>query len=234
MARSHRLFELMQVLRRHRRTVSGQTLARELGVSLRTIRRDVVTLQGMGADIEGEPGLGYILKPGFLLPPLAFTEEEIQALVVGAQWVSRQTDDKFAFAVKNALAKINAVLPLDMRHTFDDETFYVGAHSNLSTSIDLSEVRFALRDQRKLLITLSITHAPADKQIVWPIMLGFIDAKRFLSAWCEADNRFRVIAMDDIAKLEVLAERYSRNRRQLIKEWRAHEILPCSGSGEVC
>nr|WP_256343989.1 MULTISPECIES: HTH domain-containing protein [unclassified Pseudomonas] len=59
----------MQVLRRHRRTVSGRTLAQELGVSLRTIRRDVLTLQGMGADIEGEPGLGYILKPGFLLPP---------------------------------------------------------------------------------------------------------------------------------------------------------------------
>ncbi|KPG75288.1 YafY family protein [Pseudomonas synxantha] len=234
MARSHRLFELMQVLRRHRRTVSGQTLALELGVSLRTIRRDVVTLQGMGADIEGEPGLGYILKPGFLLPPLAFTEEEIQALVVGAQWVSRQTDDKFAFAVKNALAKIDAVLPADMRHTFDDETFYVGAHAHLPTSIDLSEIRFALREQRKLLMTLSIPHAPADKQIVWPIMLGFIDAKRFLSAWCEADNRFRVIAMDDIAKLEVLAERYSRTRRQLIKEWRAHEVLPCNRSGEVC
>lgn len=234
MARSDRLFELMQVLRRHRRTVSGRTLAQELGVSLRTIRRDVLTLQGMGADIDGEPGLGYILKPGFLLPPLSFTEEEIQALVVGAQWVSRQTDDKFAFAVKNALAKINAVLPLDMRHTFEDETFYVGAHATPCTSIDLSEIRFALRDQRKLLITLSTANAPVDKQIIWPIMLGFIDAKRFLAAWCEADDKFRVIALDDIAQLEVLVERYSRNRRQLIKEWRAQEILPCNGHGEVC
>lgn len=76
MARSHRLFELMQALRRHRRTVSGASLAQELGVSLRTIRRDVATLQGMGADIDGEPGLGYILKPGFLLPPLSFTDRK--------------------------------------------------------------------------------------------------------------------------------------------------------------
>ncbi|MGC6373563.1 helix-turn-helix transcriptional regulator [Pseudomonas sp. K2I15] len=234
MARSDRLFELMQVLRRHRRTVSGRTLAQELGVSLRTIRRDVLTLQGMGADIDGEPGLGYILKPGFLLPPLSFTEEEIQALVVGAQWVSRQTDDKFAFAVKNALAKINAVLPLDMRNTFEDETFYVGAHSPPSISIDLSEVRFALREQRKLSINLSMAHAPSDKQFIWPIMLGFIDSKRFLAAWCEADDQFRVISLEDIAQLEVLDERYFRNRRQLIREWRAQEILPCNGRGEIC
>lgn len=203
-------------------------------MSLRTIRRDVLTLQGMGADIDGEPGLGYILKPGFLLPPLSFTEEEIQALVVGAQWVSRQTDEKFAFAVNNALAKINAVLPSDMRNTFEDETFYVGAHTSPSISIDLSEIRLALREQRKLLITLSIVHAPSDKQYIWPIMLGFIDSKRFLAAWCEADDRFRLIPLEDISELEVLGERYIRNRRQLIKEWRAQEILPCNGHGEIC
>lgn len=123
MARSHRLFELMQALRRHRRTVSGKALAAELGVSLRTIRRDIVTLQGMGAEIDGEPGLGYVLKPGFVLPPLSFSAEEIQALVIGAQWVSRQTDSQLAGAVNNALAKISAVLPAQMRPIFEDETF---------------------------------------------------------------------------------------------------------------
>ncbi|MPQ84217.1 YafY family transcriptional regulator [Pseudomonas sp. MAFF 730085] len=234
MARSDRLFELMQVLRRHRIAVSGRTLAQELGVSLRTIRRDVLTLQGMGADIEGEPGLGYVLKPGFLLPPLSFTEEEIQALVAGALWVSRQTDDKFAFAVKNALAKINAVLPLEMRPAFDDETFYVSSPSAPLSPIDLSEVRRALRDQCKLRISLALAHATIEDQVVWPIMLGFIDAKRFLAAWCEADDKFRVISLDDISQLEVLAERYSRNRRQLIKQWRTHEILPCNARGETC
>ncbi|PMQ08917.1 putative transcription repressor NiaR [Pseudomonas sp. AD21] len=125
MTRSHRLFDLMQALRRHRRTVSGKALAHELGVSLRTIRRDVATLQEMGADIEGEPGVGYILRPGFLLPPLSFTEEEIYALAIGAQWVSRQADDSLTLAVTNALAKINAVLPADMRSALDDDTVYV-------------------------------------------------------------------------------------------------------------
>lgn len=234
MARSDRLFELMQVLRRHRRTVSGRTLANELGVSLRTIRRDVQTLQNMGADIDGEPGLGYSLKPGFLLPPLSFTEEEIQALIAGALWVSRQTDDKFAFSVKNALAKINAVLPPDMRSVFDDETFYVSSPAKLPTLIDLSEIRRALRDQCKLRIALSIAHAPTDDQIVWPIMLGFIGARRSLAAWCESDHKFRMIDLGDLAKVDVLAERYSRNRRQLIREWRASEILPCYNRGETC
>lgn len=238
MARSHRLFDLLQALRRHRRTVSGGALAQELGVSLRTIRRDVATLQDMGADIEGEAGVGYILRPGFLLPPLSFTEEEIQALVVGAQWVSRQTDDAFALAIKNVLAKINAVLPADMRSALDDDFFYVGHPVKSSMPLDLSDIRRALREQRKLRITLSIEHAPADdplgEHVIWPIMLGFIETKRFVAAWCEQDSKFRVIGMDDITSAEVLAQRYPRNRRQLVKEWRTQEVRPCNSRGDAC
>lgn len=234
MARSHRLFDLMQALRRHRRTVSGGALARELGVSLRTIRRDVATLQDMGADIEGEPGVGYILRPGFLLPPLSFTEEEIQALVIGAQWVSRQTDDTLSLAVTNALAKINAVLPPHMRSALDDDTIYVGHPLKGSMPLNLNDIRRALREQRKLRIALSIEHAPLDEQVVWQIKLGFIESKRFIAAWCELDSQFRVIGMDDIASAEVLAARYPRNRRELVKEWRAQEVRPCNSQGDVC
>ncbi|WP_349970236.1 YafY family protein [Pseudomonas caspiana] len=234
MARSHRLFELMQVLRRHRRTVSGKTLASELGVSLRTIRRDVATLQSMGADIDAAPGLGYVLKPGFLLPPLSFTEEEIQALAIGALWVSRQTDDKLALAVENALAKINAVLPLDMRPSLEDESVYIARPADSVPPIDLSEIRRAMRDQCKLGISLAIEHLHAKDQVVWPIMLGFIDGKRFISAWCEMDSRFRVIDLGDVASARKLPERYPGSRRQLIKKWRASEKLPCNSQGENC
>lgn len=229
MSRSHRLFDLMQVLRRHRRTVSGQVLARELGVSLRTIRRDVATLQGMGADIDGEPGVGYLLQPGSVLPPLSFTEEEIQALMIGAQWVSRQTDDSLAMAVKNALAKIYAVLPPDMRPVLDDDTVYVGHLAKAPMPLDLSEIRRALREQRKVSITLSAKHEVAAEQVIWPIMLGFIDGQRYIAAWCELDDVFRVIGMDSIAGAQVLADRYTRNRRQLVKEWRRQEVRPCNG-----
>lgn len=234
MARSHRLFELMQALRRHRRTVSGKALAAELGVSLRTIRRDIVTLQGMGAEIDGEPGLGYVLKPGFVLPPLSFSAEEIQALVIGAQWVSRQTDSQLAGAVNNALAKISAVLPAQMRPIFEDETFYVAKPHKPGTTIDLSEIRRALREQNKLRIALALEHAEAAEHIIWPIMLGFIEGKRCIAAWCEGDSRFRVIDMADLATVQVLVEHYEPDRRRLIKQWRAEDVRPCNSQGEVC
>ncbi len=123
MSKSNRLFDLMQMLRRHNGPVPGTELAREAGVSLRTIYRDIGTLQAMGADIEGEPGFGYVLKPGFLLPPLMFSQDELHALALGAQWVGRQTDDGLAFAAQNAIAKIGAVLPTELRHLLTDNAF---------------------------------------------------------------------------------------------------------------
>src|SRR5262249_17359272 len=107
MARAERLLELIQVLRRHRHPVSGQPLADELGVWLRTLYRDIQTLIGQGAAIDGEAGVGYVLRPGFVLPPLMFSDEEIEALVLGSRWVAQRTD--LARAAANAIAKIAAV-----------------------------------------------------------------------------------------------------------------------------
>lgn len=85
MSRAARLLDLLELLRRHRSPVTGTALAGELGISVRTLYRDIATLQGQGADIEGEPGLGYVLRPGFTLPPLMFSADEIEALVVGSR-----------------------------------------------------------------------------------------------------------------------------------------------------
>ena len=92
MSRSERLLDLLNALRRRRRPVSGRALAEETGVSLRTLYRDIASLQAQGATIEGEPGVGYVLKPGFLLPPLMFTPEEVEALVLGSRWVADRAD----------------------------------------------------------------------------------------------------------------------------------------------
>ncbi|WP_066726196.1 helix-turn-helix transcriptional regulator [Sphingomonas pituitosa] len=234
MARSHRLFDLLQVLRRHRRTVSGEALAQELGVSLRTIRRDIATLQAMGAEIDGEAGVGYILHPGFLLPPLSFTEDELHALSIGAQWVRRQTDRTLAFAVENAIAKINAVLPAEMRPTLDADMVYVGRRANTGTMVDLGEIRRALRNQRKVSITLRGEQAYLGRQIIWPVMLGLIDGSRYISAWCEGGGTFRIISMEDIEDATILDERYPGNRKDLVREWRSKEVLPCNGLGDSC
>src|SRR4051794_294537 len=107
------------MLRRHRHPVSGQTLADELGVSLRTIYRDIQTLVGQGAAIDGEAGVGFVLRPGFVLPPLMFADEEIEALALGLRLVSRRTDAALARAAMNALSKIGAVLPDDLRDSIE-------------------------------------------------------------------------------------------------------------------
>lgn len=233
MSRSHRLFDLLQVLRRHRGTVSGEVLAREVGVSLRTIRRDIATLQALGADINGEPGIGYILRPGFLLPPLSFTAEEIHALAAGAQWVSRQTDDALAHAMLNAIAKIDAVLPSEMRRALDDNTLYISRQSE-DTGVDLARVRQMLREQRKMRIVYREENGPVLEQTIWPIMLGFVESRWSIAAWCESLGDFRRFRADCIVTVDFLDEHYPGTRRQLVKEWQAHEGHPCKRRKNAC
>lgn len=123
MSRSERLLELMQCLRRHRLPVTSTVLAAELGISLRTLYRDIASLRAQGAHIEGEPGIGYVLRPGFLLPPLMFSAQELEALMLGARWVSQRTDRELACDAQNALAKIAAVLPADLRQSLEPTPF---------------------------------------------------------------------------------------------------------------
>jgi predicted DNA-binding transcriptional regulator YafY len=210
----------MQVMRRWRGTVSGEVLARETNVSLRTIRRDIATLQGMGAHIDGEAGVGYILRPGFLLPPMSFTADEIQALVAGAQWVGGQPDRSLALAAQNALAKIGGVIPAEMRPVLEDDTFYVGSEEAMS-DLDLGEVRRAIRHQRKMHIIYTDQSGATGGRTIWPIMIGFVDSQRLISAWCELRQDFRVFCADRIRHADFLDEHYPGNRRRLAKEWRS-------------
>ncbi len=211
----------MQALRRRRGPVAGSELARETGVSLRTIYRDIATLQAMGADIDGEPGMGYLLRPGFLLPPLSFTEEEIQALVAGAQWVGRQTDDALALAAQNAIAKIGSVLPADMRNKLDEDALYIGHQRQENVpAFDLKLVRLAMREQRKMRIAYKDQAGSTSERTIWPIMLGFVESRRFIAGWCELREDFRLFRVDRISQAEFLIDRYPGVRRALVKEWR--------------
>src|SRR5256886_11606262 len=126
MSRAQRLLDLIQQFRGYRRPVSGAMLAEALGISLRTLYRDIETLKAQGAHIDGEPGVGYVLRPGFMLPPLMFSEEEIEAIVLGSQWVAERTDSALKRAAQNAVAKIVAVLPPDLRHAVDASPLMIG------------------------------------------------------------------------------------------------------------
>ncbi|MCS3748409.1 putative DNA-binding transcriptional regulator YafY [Xanthomonas arboricola] len=196
-------------------------------MSLRTIRRDIATLQAMGADVEGEAGVGYILRPGFVLPPLAFTEEELRALVTGAQWVSRQSDAAMSDAVHNALAKLDGVISQEMRLALDDSALYISRAPRPESIVDLGKIRKALHAQRKLRIGYTSKTGVVSERTVWPIMLGLVDARWKIAAWCEACGDFRIFRTEAIDRIEYLQEQYQHNRRQLVKRWRASESHPC-------
>jgi predicted DNA-binding transcriptional regulator YafY len=220
-SRAERLLELLQVLRRYRQPVAGQTLADELGVSVRTLYRDIATLQGQGAAIDGEAGLGYVLKPGFMLPPLMFSEDEIEALVLGSRWVARRADDRLGDAARNALAKIAAVLPDDLRQGLDANALLVGPGQAIAGgSIDLAAVRQAIRGERKLAIAYRGPEGAETRRVIWPFALGFFDQVRMVVAWCELRQGFRHFRTDRILELAAIEARYPRRRQVLLKEWR--------------
>src|SRR5215470_18785098 len=168
-SRAQRLLDLIQLLRRHRFPVSGAALAHELGVSLRTLYRDIETLNAQGARIDGEAGIGYVLRPGFMLPPLMFSEEEIEALVLGSRWVAERADPPLSNAARNALAKIVAVLPEDMRDGADATGLLVGPGAEIAAGdAELATIRQAIRTERKLSIAYVNKDGERTRRTVWP------------------------------------------------------------------
>jgi len=226
MNRTERLFALMDALRRHRRPVTAASLADELAVSLRTIYRDVQVLIGLGAPIDGEAGLGYLLRPGFFLPPLMFDEDELEALVLGAQWVSGQNDTGLTQAASNALAKIAAASPKDLRDAMANTGLWVAPVAKETTVADIRLVREAIRREHKLRIGYVAETGKPSERAIWPIALAFYERKQTVAAWCELRSAFRHFRIDRITALAATSERYPRRRADLVKAWRRETNRP--------
>jgi predicted DNA-binding transcriptional regulator YafY len=222
MSRAQRLLDLIQLLRGYRRPVSGAVLAETLGISLRTLYRDIETLKAQGAHIDGEPGLGYVLRPGFMLPPLMFSEEEIEAIVLGSRWVAERTDAALSVAARSALAKISAVLPSDLKAGLDTSGLLIGPGHTV-TAIELPLIRSAIRNEHKLRISYLDSAGGRTRRVVWPFALGFFERVRIVVAWCELREGFRHFRTDRIARVQTLDKRYPRRRQVLLKEWRTSE-----------
>lgn len=229
--RARRLLDLIQVLRRHRWPVSGAALARELEVSLRTLYRDIDALKQQGARIDGEPGVGYILRPGFMLPPLMFSEDEIEALVLGSRWVAERADKPLAQAAANALAKIAAVLPDDLKESLNAETTLIGPGEPVAVGdSELPAIRAAIRAERKLRIDYQDQGGIRSRRVIWPMAVAFFDRARIVVAWCELRQGFRHFRTDRIVALRAGDKRYPRRRAALLKEWRAAEGIAPPGA----
>ena len=227
MSRSARLLDLVQALRRHRRPATAAALAAELGVSERTIYRDIATLSGQGAPIEGEAGLGYVLRPGFLLPPLMFDDDEIEALVLGLRWVAQRGDGILGEAAADALAKIASVLPPELREMAADSGLLAGARASAPTAeVNLSDLRQTIRTERKLRISYVDAKGARSERTIWPFAIGFFEQALVVAAWCETRQDFRHFRTDRIVKALPTGERYPRRRRALLAEWREREGIP--------
>jgi predicted DNA-binding transcriptional regulator YafY len=221
MDKTERLFSIMDALRRHRHPVTAAALAEEQGVSVRTLYRDVQTLIGLGAPIDGEAGVGYMLKPGFFLPPLMFSPEELEALVLGGRWVEAQPDPGLAGAARNALAKIATASPEDLRDRMSNTGLWpVRAYWNdIKMEPLLGVLRDAIRDERVLKISYADEHGRTSERAIWPVALAYFEQKQIVAAWCTMREDFRNFRIDRIVTADVVEGRFGKRRAVLAREW---------------
>ncbi len=208
MRRADRLFEIIQLLRR-RPTTRARDLAEALEVSERTIYRDISDLIASGVPIEGEAGVGYVLRAGFDLPPLMFKETEIEALVLGARIVESWGDDELAEAATDALAKIEAVLPAGLRG-FMSATALVAPplHFVEPIGFDLADLRRAVRAQVRVRFRYADVLGQASERTVRPLTLAYFGPVWVLGAWCELREDFRTFRLDRMRDFTVTEERF--------------------------
>ncbi len=208
MRRADRLFQIVQFLR-GRRLTTAAFLAGRLGVSLRTVYRDVRDLALSGVPIEGEAGVGYRLRAGFDVPPLMFTLNEAEALAVGARMVEAWGGPVLAESARTAIEKIVAVLPPDRRRAIESTRLYApGFHVDRKAMGRLEAVREAIGARRVLRLDYRDAEGKASAREVWPLALYFWGGAWTLGAWCETRTDFRNFRVDRIAALDTLERRY--------------------------
>lgn len=211
MRRADRLFDIIEFLRRHKRVVTAAELAEVLEVSVRTIYRDVADLQASRVPIEGEAGLGYMLRSGYELPPLMFSEDEIEALVFGARMVRAWGDQSFTQSADAALAKIRAVLPARLNEVADASRITVAksrTEDKAAFNAHLTPIRRAIRERRKLDINYDSLADASTSRRIRPLGLAFFGPFWMLASWCELRRDFRTFRIERITTLKVTSETF--------------------------
>jgi predicted DNA-binding transcriptional regulator YafY len=220
MRRADRLLQVLQILRRHRRPVTGETMAEELEVSLRTVYRDINSLVTQGVPIRGEAGIGYVLGEGFDMPPLMFTVDELEAVMLGLRWVTRRGDVQLSRAARDSVAKIGAVLPEGLKpFLFDAGLVVPPREERAADAVDVAGLRGAIRESRKVQILYSDELDRRTERTIWPIGIAYYEATRNIIAWCELRTAFRHFRTDRISHFDILKDRYPKRRKALLKEW---------------
>jgi len=223
-----RMLELIALFRANRRAMTAEEIAERLGASRRTIYRDIAALQAMGVPIDGAAGLGYILRPGFDLPPLNFTPDEIEAIIVGLALLPRTGDKGLVSAARSVAAKIEAAQPRKHKPGLAAS----GWHALPSAGTEPAILRRAIREERRLAIAYRDAEGRMTHRSVLPVALTYYVDAVILAAWCELRDDFRHFRLDRIEECVLPGGGFVGRGAQLRAEWVARGVEPLFGVAE--
>ncbi|CAL1125482.1 unnamed protein product [Cladocopium goreaui] len=219
MRRADRLFRIVEYLKARREAVTGEELASEMEIGVRTIYRDVADLRSSGVPIVGEAGVGYLLSRDYLVKPLMFDVEELDALSLGAQMVESWGDAALARSARRAIDKIAAVLPEALAQDATQSAAYAcSSRSKLPIAIDLTSLRRAVRSKHVIEIHYTDESGRKSQRRIRPLCLVFIAPVWLLAAWCEARHDFREFRVDRVTRMKITDERFRDEKGKTIKD----------------
>jgi len=200
--------------------VSAEKIAEELEVSKRTVYRDISALVAQRVPITGEPGVGYILERGFDMPPLMLTADELDAAILGANWVASRGEPELAKAARNLIAKIEAIIPLALLGHIQEPSTSIAPVTASFERVSSAKLREAIRAGQKVELEYEDDRGVVTRRIVWPVLLGYRDNGRIMAAWCEMRSAFRYFRTDRLMTAAILNERIPERRALLRYRWR--------------
>ena len=225
MRRADRLFELIHLLRRARRAMTAAQLAEALEVVPRTVYRDIATLKSTGVPIDGAAGVGYIMRPGYDLPPLMFDREEVEAVAVGLQLLNRTGDRDLQAAARRVAAKIASVLPELRADELDDGRFVV-SDFGAPAAADMGMLRTAVRDSRRLALVYRDERERRTERTCLPLAVVYYIEVTVLAAWCELRDDFRHFRVDRIVTCHETGDSFANLAPQMRQDWHARRAMP--------
>ncbi len=226
MSRSDRMFEIIQMLRGAKRPLTAAMLGERLEVTPRTVYRDIAALQAQRVPVEGEAGVGYILRPGYDLPPLMFSAEELDAIATGLSMLRRTPDAGLNDAAEAAFAKIVAVLPTGGPYDPDDPIMVTSQwHDVPDATIDPEILRRAIREEAGLTLTYGDKKGAKTQRDILPLALVYYIGSQVIAAWCELREDFRHFRIDRIVDCKPNGRTFRGEGHALRLLWREeHDI----------
>jgi predicted DNA-binding transcriptional regulator YafY len=219
MRRAERLFQIVQILR-NKRLVTARMLAERLQVSERTIYRDVQDLSLSGIPVEGEAGVGYMLRHNLDIPPIMFTAEEIEALVIGARMVKTWGGRELGQSAQSTLDKITAVIPAELKHNIEkSKLFSIRFSEREDIDVTLDICRKATDKKQLLILSYCRADGEFSERRIRPLGLYFWGNVWSLAGWCELRQDFRNFRLDRIQQIRLENDTFIDEEGQSLQDF---------------